>query len=254
MTRAALPRQHMPDWLANISAETMASDPIPIGSILDGSFYYPASGFDEDPVAYFGGNFHSFVYVDYGMKREDFSKALEGTGFAGYRLLRKRNVPLEQLVANGDVRRFKPSLEPEATNYVQDGFCEWAVLEREPISTDQQGPSRISLLFICADGVPSYDALYVSNRVVPEAVAIIQPGGNTYFNPYDFEDENDDFARCVFNHPCGLPKFLLFGGAGGDHHYLKIWPHYSQLIDFIGWREETNKTIGIWGIGTTLTN
>jgi len=81
-----LPVQPAPDWLIHMTPERMARDPFPLHDLLSQSLYYPSSSFDGDPIAYLGGNNHSFVYVDYGEERDGLLKALKEPGLLGYRI------------------------------------------------------------------------------------------------------------------------------------------------------------------------
>ena len=105
-----LPRQEMPDWLA-AAGEPLGN--LPLLSMLSGSVYYPACRFDGKPVKHLAGNYHSFVYVDYGVTENDFLKRLHRAskrangandaitwGF-WYRLLAYRDVVPSELTPRG---------------------------------------------------------------------------------------------------------------------------------------------------------
>lgn len=66
--------------------------PFPLGELLDGSVYYPSSGFDGSPVKYFGSLFQTFIYVDYGYSRKQFREELVKNSFAGYQIIGIREV------------------------------------------------------------------------------------------------------------------------------------------------------------------
>jgi len=78
------------------------------------------------------------------------------------------------------------------------------------------GPVRFSLLFICSDGVDTFQALYVANRVAPKVVTVIQPGHAFGHNWTDFTDSEKVFARVVLANPAGQPDKVLYGGIGND--------------------------------------
>ena len=52
-------------------------------------------------------------------------------------------------------------------------FATWMVFERLPEFGEDHGPKRFSLLYLCADGVATYQALYWTHGVHPRAIAII---------------------------------------------------------------------------------
>jgi len=243
MPNPYLPVQIMPEWLARMTPEKMLRDPLPLQDMLAGSLYYPSSSFDGDPVAYLGGNHHSFVYVDYGEERNGLLTALEEPGFLGYRVLCHRPVLEVELIPSwwsppipdGRLRRPPPG-------WVRPPFCEWVILERNADFLDDHGPERFSLLFLCADGVAAFQALYVGNQVAPGTVAIIQPGTGFGGNWTDFADPEAPLAAAVLGNPTGRPDFLLHGGAGGRHWYTRpCWPQYAERLGILG-----NTSIGVW--------
>lgn len=238
-----LPLQPAPDWLIQMTQERMDRDPFPLHDLLSGSLYYPSSGFDGDPIAYLGGNHLSFVCVDYGEERKGLLAALEEPGFLGYRVLCHRPVLEAELppmgwspvIPQGEFRRPPPG-------WVRPPFCEWVVLERDADFPDEHGPERFSLLFLCADGVAAFQALYVSNRVVPGTVAIIQPGTGFGGNWTDFTDPAGPLAEAVLGNPAGRPDILLHGGAGGRDNYMQpCWPQYAAHLGILG-----TTSIGVW--------
>ena len=239
-----LPVQPEPDWLVQMTPDRMCREPFPLRDLLSGSLYYPSSGFDGDPVAYLGGNYHSFVYVDYGKERSGLLSALAEPGFLGYQVLCHRPVVEEELIPRGwlpvipqgEFRR------PPPRSWFRRRFCEWAIFERHTDLPDEHGPRRFSLLFLCADGVAAFQALYVGNLVAPGTVAIIQPGTGFGGNWTDFADSEAPLAQAVLGNPAGRPDFLLHGGAGGPHWYTRpCWPQYADRLGILG-----NTSIGVW--------
>ena len=220
--------QEQNTWLSHVDPEAIRDIELPLDSILQDSLYYPASGFDGDPIRYLAGNLFSFVYVDYGQGRED----LDNTpGFRGYRVIAEKT----ELVPRGYTYSFTPSpTDGDPSKYrgwMQEPFCSWIILERRPERPARHGPDRFSLLYLCADGVAAFQALYTSNSKFPACVAIIQPGTGFGGNWTDFRDPTRIFARSVLQNPAGKPRILLYGGIGpGDGYDQPCWPDYSQMI------------------------
>jgi hypothetical protein len=239
-----LPGQFMPEWLAHMTPEKMLRDPFPLHDLLSGSLYYPSSSFDGDPVAYLGGNHFSFVYVDYGEERNDLLAALEEPGFLGYRVLCHRPILQTELTLRGWTPVVPQGrLRRPPQGWVRPPFCEWVIFERNADFCAEHGPERFSLLFLCADGLATFQALYVGNGVAPGTVAIIQPGHGMFGGNWtDFTDPDGPLAEAVFSNPAGWPDFLLHGGAGGPHWYTRpCWPQYGERLGFLG-----NTSIGVW--------
>ena len=232
------PSPDVPDWLARVSADSMNTGPFPLHDILRDSLYYPASSFDGDPVAYLAGSIASFVYVDFSRGHDELEAELQDPGFLGYKRLGSRSITEPELTPEG----WSPEPPAEGDrgkrflqSRIKPPFCIWSVFARKPDYPPSHGPSRFSFLYLCADGRAAFQALYLSNKHRPKAVALIQPGDNVFENPEGL------FARNVLDNPAGPPEFLLYGGAGGrDFHLRPPWPGYRALL--CCQREDSDKT------------
>ena len=243
-----LPVIQEPTWLSNVDPATVSDIEFPLGDILRDSLYYPSSGFDGDPVRYLAGNVASFIYVDYGRSREELVGALRAPGFRGYELLAVRDVSEDELVPNGWTPSFPTPEDGDPWKYqrvMQTPFCLWGILQRQDGFSESHGPRRFSLLYLCADGVAAFQALYVANHASPRIVAVIQPGHGFGWNWTNFEDPNGFFARTVLQNPVGKPEILLFGGVGERHFYEKpCWPEYQEIVRFL--TKSGHGNIGVW--------
>jgi len=224
-----LPIKPEPDWLMNVDSQLKE---FPWPEMLQRSVYYPASRFDGQPVRFLGRYFQSYIYVDYGVAQEDLIQRLDE--FLGYRVMGWRNVAKEELVPNG-WSPIPPTREDVSSSRqmqrIRDPFAIWAVLEREEGYSADHGPARISLLYICGDGVATFQAIYHGNEAAPAVVAIIQPGTGFGGNWTNFEDPKKCFARSVMQNPHGQPEYLLNGGWGEGHFYSKpCWPEFSEPV------------------------
>jgi len=217
-----LPATNMPSWLV------AATDPLgdlPIRELLESSVFYPACGIDGDPVKYLGGNFHSFVYVDYGVGRETLGHELHS--FRGYRILAARSVTQSEIAPHGWTPRFPPDYTPKRPaprSWMEPPFATWAVYERLPDFSRTHGPDRFSLLYVGGDGTETFQALYHTNDATPAVVAIIQPGTGFGGNWTDFRDRREILAWTVLDaFPNNRPRFLLNGEK-------PCWPEFSNRI------------------------
>jgi hypothetical protein len=239
-----------PEWLSGIDSTNFREAPFPLKDILRSSLYYPSAGFDGDPVRYLAGNVVSFVFVDYGKSGEELAMELAdpGNGFRGYEVIASRPVTEQELTPNG----WNPSFPSPADGnpsrhreWMKSPFCSWNILQRLDNFPESHGPHRFSLLYLCAEGVAAFQALYVANRVSPAIVAVIQPGHGFGKNWTNFEDPEKAFARSVTQNPSGKPKVLLFGGIGPRHFYREpCWPDYSESVCFLDKAGEGS--IGVW--------
>ena len=239
-----LPEMNPPDWLTRIDDKTI-KEQFPLKCVLQDSLYYPAAGFDGVPVAHLAGNFLSFVYVDYGVSREDLLEELCSRGFRGYQVMAQRKVSKDELTPNGwtPISPVRDDGDPaKYKDWIKQPFCEWLIFQRSSGFTDEHGPCRFSLLYLCADGVAAFQALYLSNRLSPSGIAIIQPGHAFGGNWTDFTDANGPLARAVIGNPSGKPNVLLYGGAGGRDFYRDpCWLEYAESLGFLG-----ATSIGVW--------
>lgn len=229
-----LPQMEAPKWIMEANRNSILYSKFPLDSILQNSVYYPASGTDGDPIKYLAGNFYSFVYVDYGYNREELSKALAQRGFRGYKPIAIRDVTEQELLACRSLPLFLSARKNRFrfSNQTFEPFCYWVVFQRLDAMPDSHGPKRFSLLYICADGVATYEALYTANEIAPSCIAIIQPGRGFGGNWTSFEDPHDSLAWLVRGKPgCPRPRYLINGGSGLKEFYrTPCWPEYNRPI------------------------
>ena len=245
-------RMEMPEWLSRDRFNFNVKE------VLQDSLYYPAAGFDGDPVQYLAGNVYSFLYVDYGVSREEFLREIHHPryGFRGYHIIHQQRIAENQLTPHGwtvkiwpertlqtDLGRFMNMLRD---GYIKPPFCEWVIFERDNDRDESHGPRRFSFLHLGADGVAAYQAIYLSNNIRPKIIAIIQPGTGFGFNWTDFRDENEIFARSVFHNENLLPDYIIHGWWGGGRDSGPIWSKYSRKVREIRTRSHT---LIIWARG-----
>ena len=242
-----LPVVEEPQWLTRVDPMGIQDAEFPLHGILRDSLYYPSSDFDGDPVRHLAGNVLSFVYVDYGNSREELDDALASPGFRGYEVITRRNVTQRELAPRGWTPSY-PSLEDgdpsRYRDWMKKPFCSWIVLQRLVEMPENHGPNRFSLLYLCADGVAAFQALYVANGRCPSYVAIIQPGHGFGGNYTKFEDPNKILARSVLENPAGTPGYLLYGGYVRGVYRRSCWPSYSEPICRLP--KEGGESIGVW--------
>ena len=243
----------MPKWLAVIQAidGDLAGVALPLTNILTNSLYYPSCGFDGRPVQFMAGFVHSFLYVDYGRDRDDLLVKInkKHLSFKGYSLYGRRAVTVDELAPRG----WRPVLTPgpadsERAKTIPEGFnkepyCEWMIFDRDAYKNDAHGPKRFSLIYLCADGVATYQALYLQNNLAPRILSIIQPGHGFGGNYTDFTDPTGLFANTVMratNAP--VPEYLIHGGLGTRYREA-CWPDdYPELVGYFQ-RQNGN---GMW--------
>lgn len=244
-----MPALASPPWLTDLSNESIINEPFPLHDVLRDSLYYPSSGFDGDPVKHLAGNILSFIYVDYGYGQDDFLSALAAPGFSSYNVVATRSVTQRELAPNGWNPTPLNPLEADPYRYgseIKEPFCSWSILELRKDFPTSRRPSRFSLLYLCADGVAAYQALYVANASTPKAVAVIQPGHGFGNNWTDFTDPNSILHKTVLGNPSGVPEVLLYGGYGSSSDYQQpCWPEYRTHVCFVDKSNGRGNT-GVW--------
>lgn len=240
-------------YLYGLSTNAILNDPFPVKEVLENSVYYPASGFDGGLIRDVNRNRQdwdvaSFVYCDYHVTVEELRES--ALQMRGYTLLAWRDLRMEELIPNGwnqlmplniGLGRYQDTIRRFAN---PNPFAVWMVFSRNPEYEAEHGPSRFSLLYLCAEGVASYQALYWTHHCVPRAIAIIQPGTGFGFNWTDFYQKDKPLHWVVKNHPEGMPEYVLTGhysqsatsaNARLDAHHSINWPEYGFQEPAVGY-------------------
>jgi len=214
-----------PEWLNEISQDNIHSISFDVKKILQDSLYYPAAGFDGNPIKYFSKNTYSFIYVDYSVRKENLLKKFT------YSIVARRSLTEKELAPNGWSPDFNSSFGNPAKfiRNIAEPFCEWIIFK--------SGGLNFSLIYLCADGVATYQALYIKNNIKPKFLAFIQPG-TIHGNWTDFTNPNSLIAKSVISNPAGMPEYLINGGfyqRKGDRllHKQPCWPHYENFVIFL---------------------
>ncbi len=191
--------------------------------------FYPGSGTDGEPVKLFGSTHcaHCFVYADYAVNQDTLETELEDPshGFYGYNAIARLQLSEKELVPDG----WQPHVDPQYTsphgrphiNTPPFGFV--AILERNQKFDDSHGPSRLAILFLGADGIASYDALFCQENEIrsPFSVVVQDHGFGGNYDRFGKGGLLESIAsRCnVF------PKMLLVAKD------TDAWSGYEQIPD-----------------------
>ncbi len=206
--------------------QTATPDLPPIASLLTYSIYYPASGFDGSIVKHYASTCSNFVYCDYGVKEDEFLKQIET--FSGYDVLTYRPITQAELVPAGWQPTIPAHLLVNYDKYAgmladKPPFAYWVACQRKSGYDDEHGPLQFNLLFICGEGVATYQALYWSNRLTAKVVAVVRPGTGFGFNWTNFRDGQQALGYVVMKNPHGQPDYLI--GELGQPLNWKCYPN-----------------------------
>lgn len=211
----------MGTWLNQLSIRSMQNGVFPRESLLEGSLFYPACGFDGSPVRRWQLGFVSFVFCDFSVSEDDLNGALTAKPFLGYREFSRRNLthgdlsPLRVLDGDSDLSDVRKPMA-EKNRYIEmvnsalrenpKLFATWFVFERMCNCGPEHGPERFSLIYIRGEGAATYDALYNMNNLLPGGVCIIRPGTGFGGNYQNFHAV---LWEVINSNRRGLPKILL---------------------------------------------
>ncbi len=143
--------------------------------------FYPGSGTDGQPVKFFGSRHaaHCFVFADYGISRDHVLGELKDGGhpFAGYGSTGRVDLKERDLTPNGWVPHIQPEVAQRAPAASDGPYAFIEVLERRPDFDDAHGPKRLAILFLCADGVAAFDALFCQATTQAAFAIVLQDHG-----------------------------------------------------------------------------
>lgn len=219
-------REAVPSWLGQFRP----GDAFPREAFFESRVvYYPGSGTDGHAVKVFGSSHsaHCFVYVDYDVTQESLEAALEHPrhAFQGYQCLARLQLHPSDRVPGG----WKPHVSMDELPTVGYGFAGvmdkpfgfLEVLERDPGRDDRHGARRLAVLFLGADGIASYDALFCQDhgRSAPFAVLLQDHGFGGNYDRFGRGGLMERIAR----ESGALPAWLLVG------ENTRAWQGYERV-------------------------
>ena len=235
-------REDVPEWLKVYHPGKSR----PLADFLKSRIvYYPGSGIDGDPVEVFGASHsaHCFVYADYWLSEADVRAELRAHGFKGYDILDEVSFSEREVMSASPWRRhFLTEEERRAaakgtaqmrTYTHPEPYALLAVLERKPNFGDDHGPERLAILFLGADGIATYEAVFANGNAPQFFGFLLQDhgfGGNysrfgrggllekimnaskvyPHFILTEYDDPYDGYAKVEWADPAGSRGRCLF--------------------------------------------
>ena len=191
--------------------------------------FYPGSGRDGHPVALFGGAHaaHSFIYADYGVSAKDIIEEMSDSakGFKGYDIYEILDLKESDIIPNG----WKPTLPYEnlkhRTKFLKslaiEKFAFLTILERKVTYDEKHGPKRLAILFLGADGIATYDAIYCQQDSYESPFAILIQDHGFGLN-YDFFG-SEGLLEKISDSANKFPKYILTDNSD------RLWRSYEDL-------------------------
>ena len=167
-------REDVPEWLKAYQPGKSR----PIADFLNSRIvYYPGSGFDGDPVEVFGASHsaHCFVYADYWLSEDNVRAELRAHGFRGYDILDEVSFSGLEVMSAAPWRQHCLSEEEQRSaargtaamraHTHPEPYALLVILARKPSFDDSHGPERLAILFLGADGIATYEAVFANGNV-----------------------------------------------------------------------------------------
>jgi len=193
--------------------------------------YYPGSGTDGHAVKLFGSSHsaHCFMYVDYLMSQSQIEEELAHTSpkydrrFNGYHSLARCPVSMQELVPEGWTQHIN-AINTLCTPVYPYAFLE--VLERNENLDASHGAKRLAILFLGADGIASYDALFCqkSGTAAPFVVLVTDNGFGGNYDSFGGGGLLEELASTFKIYP----EFLMVADNSIP------WKGYSKLTSLDG--------------------
>lgn len=212
--------EKMPVWLKNHKRGTQPDMSAVLKSRL---VYYPGSDIDGQPIKTFvsSSSAHVFIYVDYGIRRTNLEATLSRQGFLGYHLL--DTIELDPKALSPECRPLP--LMPQETKYSpliledEKPYAFMNIYERNADLTADHGAERFAVIFLFADGIQTYDALFGNHNDFCPFVLILQDHG--------FGGNYDSFGKDGLLHKIAqrtktFPELIILG-----HTPTVIWDGYA---------------------------
>jgi len=218
-------QETIPPWLLEIKE----GDKFPREDFFKSRIvFYPGSYTDGHAVKVFGSTHsaHSFVYVDYWVTQEELETELVKHAFLGYENLFSIQVSANDLAPYGWTPsvHFTPRYPFNTENKRREAYSFLQILERKPEYDEEHGPKRLAVLFLFADGIATYDALFCQARkkIEPFALLLHDHGGfGGGYEPFGMGGLMEKIAM----HAQIKPTYLLV-----DYN-TKPWSYYTKLED-----------------------
>ena len=223
---------HVSDMKLNeLTRESIASGPVPMDDLLRDSLYYPASRTDGRPVKLCNTvwrrlGIDSFVYCDFDLSIGEF--LADTHTMHGYHVLAHRRLAPAEYIPEGWTLEMVP--EGDGRRRYWDSFlghggpahgaC-WVVMERDADMSPVHGPERLSILYVCGEGLATFQQLYCSRGIAPKMLCFIQCWGFAG-NWTDFSACGAPFHRTLLKYRECTPEWLCFGDCCGIHGAVRL--------------------------------
>jgi len=172
-------REPTPEWLKTYQK----GQPLPLRDFLHSRIgYYPGCGDDGHLFRVFGKSHsvHCFVLVDYMVSEEAVLKSIhKPDGIRGYGIVEERSVSEQEMKSVAPFRKWHitEGERPHGEVGTVTPFVRFVALERLPDFDDEHGAERLAVLFMGADAIATYDAIFANGNARPPFVVLAEDYG-----------------------------------------------------------------------------
>jgi len=233
--------------LNELTPELIRTAPVPLDDLLRDSVYYPASRTDGKPIALCNTvwrrlGVNSYVYCDFDLSVQEF--LADTHTMHGYHVLAHRHLDPSEYVPAG----WTLEMAPERGDCRRGGYWDtflghggprhcacWVVFERDADMSPVHGPERLSVLYVCGEGIATFQQLYCSRGIAPKMLCFIQCWGFAG-NWTDFSACGAPFHRTLVKYRECTPEWLCFGDCCGIHGAIRLRNLGYAGVRSIGYR------------------
>ena len=214
-------QQEMPTWLKNYKM----GKKININSILKNRLvYYPGSFVDIHPVIVFNelNSVHTYLYVDYGHKKEDIIAAMKNEvceRLYTYDIYDVCEFNINDIEFEENTPHFFPNdKELELINSFsqKEEYGLLFVFERNV--SDEKMPERFAIIYLCSDGITFYDKFFQNHKSL-YALVIQDHGFGGNYNSFGARGAMYKIAKSINV----FPKYILCATNS------KLWNGYREV-------------------------
>ena len=216
--------EEMPQWLW----KNEEGIPVSFSDIISGRVaYYPGSGYDGTLIKV--GNkscaVHSYLYVDYGIGKEELIKHLtEPNSIYGYHSIGRIEWSEKDLMPNGQfpLNVSKTPRTPFMKPFKSDEqpYCFTEIMERNLDKGEDFGAKRFAITFLFADGIATYYQLFCMEYKKAPWIFLLQDhgwGGN-----YDIFGKGGLLDAIIMRNGV-RPQFVICASN------TDIWTGYKEI-------------------------
>lgn len=218
-------KEETPLWLENYTEGNNVSFSDIMSSRIG---YYPGSGYDGTliKVGNMSHTVHSFLYVDYWLKKVDLINHLkQPNSISGYHCIGRIEWTQKDIMPNGvyplTVERVPQICEEGMfVNHKEKPYCFTDIMERDADKGDDWGAYRFAITFLFADGIATYYQLFCKEFGKAPWIFLLQDHG--FGGNYDLFGKSGILDEIILKSDV-RPEFVLCATN------TRIWDGYTKI-------------------------